>query len=134
MIASLLQTGDQAPWSPRFETDHLPMPATITTGLSGPALQGARLWRAYGCAYCHMIRGYGGIRGPDLTNIGNELTPDQITIRIANGGYNMPQYGGIMSPGQLNAMVAFLETRREHVAAKGVSNQKLSGSAGGRVP
>ena len=81
-----------------------------------------------------MIRGYGGIRGPDLTNIGNVLTPDQITIRIANGGYNMPQYGGIMPPTQLNDIVAFLQTRREYVVANGIRRQKLSGGTGGRVP
>ena len=134
MIASLIETGDLAPWSPRFETASLPLPAKITTGLSGPALQGAKLWRAYGCPYCHMISGYGGIRGPDLTNIGNELTPDQITIRIANGGYNMPQYGGLMPPDQLNDLVAFLQTRRAYAVANGVSRQKLSGGAGGRGP
>jgi ubiquinol-cytochrome c reductase cytochrome b subunit len=134
MIASLIETGDLAPWSPRFETASLPLPAKITTGLSGPALQGAKLWRTYGCPYCHMISGYGGIRGPDLTNIGNELTPDQITIRIANGGYNMPQYGGLMPPDQLNDLVAFLQTRREYAVANSASRQKLSGGAGGRGP
>jgi mono/diheme cytochrome c family protein len=112
MIVSLVQTGIVAPWSPRFTTAEQPLPAAITTGLSGPALDGAKLWRSYGCVLCHSIQGYGGIRGPDLTNIANQLTPDQLTVRILNGGYNMPQYAGIMSPTQLDDIVAFLETRR----------------------
>jgi hypothetical protein len=105
-----------------------PLPAAITTGLSGPALDGAKLWRSYGCVLCHSIQGYGGIRGPDLTNIANQLTPDQLTVRILNGGYNMPQYAGIMSPSQLDDIVAFLETRRNVSSPGLVSNLQAVGA------
>jgi putative heme-binding domain-containing protein len=31
-----------------------------------------------GCAFCHMIRGQGGLIGPDLSSVGAQLTLDQI--------------------------------------------------------
>jgi hypothetical protein len=39
-----------------------------------------------------------------------------------------------MAPDQLNALVAFLQTRKEYAVANGASRQKLSGGAGGRGP
>jgi mono/diheme cytochrome c family protein len=111
-----------------------PLPATITTGLSGPALDGAKLWRSYGCVLCHSVKGYGGIRGPDLTNIANQLTPEEMTVRILNGGYNMPQYAGIMSPLQASDIVAFLETRRTVSTPGLASTSQLVGAQAAPAP
>ncbi len=35
-------------------------------------------------------------------------------IRIMNGGYNMPAYGGILGSGQVKSLVAFLRSRKSH--------------------
>jgi ubiquinol-cytochrome c reductase cytochrome b subunit len=108
-IAVLLGTGYRAPWSP--EIDRPDLPPGVTAGLQGDALVGADLFKARACISCHAIEGAGGHRGPDLSNAGARLSPDQLTWRILNGGHNMPAYGNTISPDDLNALVAFLETR-----------------------
>jgi putative heme-binding domain-containing protein len=43
--------------------------------VAGDVARGERLFREKGaCAACHMIRGHGGISGPDLSNVGGERT------------------------------------------------------------
>jgi ubiquinol-cytochrome c reductase cytochrome b subunit len=110
MIGTLYVAGKRAPWSPEFHAQ--PLPPQLTVGLSGDAVQGAELFHAKGCEACHMIAGEGGNRGPNLTVVGNRLTREQLVWRIANGGTNMPAYGGNLSPKELDALVDFLQTRR----------------------
>jgi ubiquinol-cytochrome c reductase cytochrome b subunit len=109
-IAVLLRTGDRAPWSPDIARPDLP--SQVTAGLQGNALTGADLFKTRACISCHAIEGSGGQRGPDLSNVGARLGPDQLTWRILNGGHNMPAYGNTISPEELNALVAFLQTRK----------------------
>lgn len=111
LVGSMTVAGTLAPWSPRYDTP--PLPTKVIGTSSGPIARGAALWHSQGCAYCHSVSGYGGIRGPSLTNIGNELTSDQMIIRILNGGDNMPQYAGILKPAQINDLVAFLQSRKQ---------------------
>ena len=109
MIGILWYIGDRSPWSPDFTTQPLPASAVGTT--TGPVAQGATLFYQKGCQNCHTVDGQGGTRGPNLSAVGNRLTTDQMTIRILNGGTNMPAYAGTLSPDELDALVAFLHSR-----------------------
>jgi ubiquinol-cytochrome c reductase cytochrome b subunit len=74
--------------------------------------EGARLFHDKGCLSCHLIAGDGGRRGPNLTTIGDLLTREDITIRISNGGTNMPGFAGTLSPQELQQLVLFLSSRK----------------------
>ncbi len=102
--------GKLAPWSPRFEAK--PIPKEVVGNVSPDAKAGATLFHKKACIYCHMITGNGGIHGPDLTNVGSKLTEDQITLRIVNGGKNMPAFGGTLSKKELDQLVSFLVSRK----------------------
>ncbi|MEJ2720124.1 MAG: cytochrome b N-terminal domain-containing protein [bacterium] len=110
ILGALTVAGKNANWSPAFDAG--PLPDSVVASQDQTVQAGAQLFHQRACIYCHQVSGHGGRRGPDLTHIGNLLTADQMTIRILNGGYNMPAYGSILAPGELDALIAFLESRR----------------------
>jgi ubiquinol-cytochrome c reductase cytochrome b subunit len=110
ILAALTVAGERADWSPSFSTP--PLPASAILSAKPIAAEGAGLFYERGCLYCHTVADIGGKRGPDLTFVGRRLTRDEMIIRVLNGGYNMPAYGAILPPDQLDALVAFLESRR----------------------
>jgi ubiquinol-cytochrome c reductase cytochrome b subunit len=107
-IGTLWASGERSPWSPDFNAPPL---SAVVQGSSGPIAEGARLFHTKGCEDCHRISGSGGQRGPDLTAVGDRLDADQITIRILNGGTNMPSFAGFLAPTEMNALRAFLQSR-----------------------
>ena len=109
-IAALVELGNLAPWSPDLSGQKLP--ASVTQGLPPDAARGAQSFELRGCINCHAIDGVGGQKGPDLSSIGTQLSSDQLTWRILNGGRNMPAYGTTLTPDELNDLVAFLQTRQ----------------------
>jgi ubiquinol-cytochrome c reductase cytochrome b subunit len=111
MVGSLWLLGARSPWSPNF--DALPLSADIVGATAGPLADGARVFHDKACLNCHLIEGQGGRRGPNLSHIGDLLTRDEILIRISNGGKNMPAYAGNLSPAELQALAAFLLSRKE---------------------
>ncbi len=109
MISTLWVEGAKSPWSPNFEAK--PLPESVVGASSGPVFVGARKFYDKGCLNCHWIDGSGGRRGPDLSDVANRLTRDQMIIRISNGGNNMPAFAANLAPGDMDDLVAFLQTR-----------------------
>ncbi len=110
MIGSLWIYGALSPWSPKFDAP--PLTADVVGATEGPIAEGAQLFHDKGCLSCHLIAGYGGKRGPNLTHIGDLLTRGEITIRISNGGTNMPAFAGTLAPQDLERLVDFLASRK----------------------
>jgi ubiquinol-cytochrome c reductase cytochrome b subunit len=109
-VAALVQAGQSAPWSPVLAD--VTLPQSVKAGLSPTAAQGAQNFETRGCINCHQIAGSGGQRGPDLSQVGSRLQPDQLTWRILNGGRNMPAYGTALTPDEVSALVDFLSRLR----------------------
>ena len=110
MIATFWVAGAKSPWSPNFNAQ--PLSPAIVGATSGPVFVGAQLFQAKGCLNCHLIGGDGGRRGPDLTDVANRLPKNQMILRISNGGVNMPAYAAYLTPAEMDALVAFLQSRK----------------------
>jgi ubiquinol-cytochrome c reductase cytochrome b subunit len=109
-VGVLWAQGQRSPWSPDFSAQ--PLPPAVVGAASAEIFGGARLFETKGCQYCHAVSGYGGKRGPDLTDVGDRLSPQQITLRILNGGYNMPAFAKSLMPEEVTNLRAFLESRK----------------------
>jgi ubiquinol-cytochrome c reductase cytochrome b subunit len=110
-IGILIYLGTYSPWSPHMEAwSEAPTPIEYVKGRSPLELQGAILIQSKQCRNCHELGGEGGLRGPALDGTATRLTADQIVRQIIQGGGNMPAYGKNLSPAEVNAIVAFLET------------------------
>lgn len=116
-VFSFWYLGIKAPWSPAFKTK--PLPVTLVPTGDTPAAHGAKLFYSKGCQYCHLVKGYGGTKGPDLTYVAQRLSPDDMKIRIINGGKDMPAFGGSLTDKELSELVAFLKTRNTDFYSKG---------------
>jgi ubiquinol-cytochrome c reductase cytochrome b subunit len=110
MIASLWRAGAQSKWSPNFDIQ--PLPARVVGTPSGPIADGARLFYTKGCLNCHLINGYGGRRGPDLSSAGARRTRSYLTLTILGGRGNMPAFANNLTPKEVDDLIAFLETRK----------------------
>jgi ubiquinol-cytochrome c reductase cytochrome b subunit len=102
--------GERADWSPDFGAQ--PLPASVVGDQRQEVVEGARLFHDKGCEFCHQIDGYGGRRGPELSDVASRMKSDEITARITNGGPNMPAYVRTLTPAQIQALMAFLSTRK----------------------
>jgi ubiquinol-cytochrome c reductase cytochrome b subunit len=110
MICTLWYQGAKSPWSPNFEAQ--PLSAGVVGTTRGPVFAGAKLFHDKGCLNCHLIEKFGGRRGPNLTTVGDRLSADQLILRIANGGVNMPAFAQNLAPAEMNDLVAFLRSRQ----------------------
>jgi hypothetical protein len=109
VIAHFWILGIRAPWSPRLDAP--PLPVSVVGVAGGPIADGARVFYDKGCEYCHTISGYGGIRGPDLSDAGDRMSAAQIATRIFSGAENMPSYRGNLKAEELASLLAFLASR-----------------------
>jgi ubiquinol-cytochrome c reductase cytochrome b subunit len=110
VIATLWVAGVEAPWSPNFNSK--PLAPSVVGATNGPVFIGAQLLYAKGCLNCHLIGDDGGRRGPDLTDVANRLSKNQMILKISNGAVNMPAYAANLAPAEMDALVAFLQSRK----------------------
>ncbi len=86
-------------------------------GSSAPAdlAEGRRLYAAH-CASCHGSDGRGGRQGtlrvPSLIGVNRlfEDPGDQARF-VANGGGGMPRFADVLTPGEIEAVVAYTRSR-----------------------
>jgi len=110
VIGVFWYAGERAPWSPDFAAK--PLSAAVVRDTTPEVVRGARLFYAKGCEFCHAIDGQGGPRGPDLTLVATRMSPLEMVGRITNGGPNMPAFTRTLTPEEIQAIVAFLSTRK----------------------
>ena len=111
VVGTLTYLGTFAPWSPEMTAwSALRTPTAYLKDRSPLALQGALLVQSKQCRNCHSLGGEGGLRGPALDDVATRLTHDQLIRQVLQGGGQMPAYGKNLSPPEVTALVAFLET------------------------
>jgi len=81
-------------------------------GRSPLELQGALVLQNKQCRDCHSLGGRGGLRGPALDDVGTCLDHDQLIRQVIQGGGNIPAYGKNLTPQEVTALVAFIQTLR----------------------
>jgi PQQ-dependent dehydrogenase (methanol/ethanol family) len=60
-------------------------------GAVGDTAAGGQFFNGKGnCASCHMVRGRGGVLGPDLSNIGSDRSPREIELALRDPGATPP--------------------------------------------
>ena len=113
VVTTLAALGVMSPWSPMMDASTaLATPVAYVQGHSALELQGALVVQSKQCRNCHSLGGEGGARGPALDGVATRLTRDQLIRQVLQGGGNMPAYGKNLTPAEVNALVAFLETLR----------------------
>ena len=111
-VGALTYLATQAPWTPAFDAEPLPVSVIGTT--DGPVFRGARLFDQRGCLSCHQVAGHGGSVGPDFTEVDPRMTAERLTIIILRGRKDMPAYGSILEPAEVEDIVAFLLSRQPY--------------------
>jgi ubiquinol-cytochrome c reductase cytochrome b subunit len=112
-VVTLATLGVIVPWSPAMDAwTGLPTPLRFVKGRTPLQLQGALVLQNKQCRNCHALGGEGGQRGPALDDVATRLTQDQLIRQVLQGGGNMPAYGKNLTPAEVTAVVAFMQTLR----------------------
>ena len=112
-VVTLASLGLVVPWSPVMDAwTGLSTPTRYVTGRTPLELQGALVLQNKQCRNCHALGGEGGQRGPTLDGVATRLTQDQLIRQVLQGGGNMPAYGKNLTPAEVTAVVAFMQTLR----------------------
>ena len=73
----------------------LKSPSAVPTAAAGDVAAGERFFTGKGnCTSCHMVRGRGGILGPDLSNVGRDRSSAQIEQALRDPGSATPANPG----------------------------------------
>jgi ubiquinol-cytochrome c reductase cytochrome b subunit len=112
-VVTLASLGLVVPWSPVMDAwTGLPTPTRFVKGRTPLELQGALVLQNKQCRNCHALGGEGGQRGPALDDVATRLTQDQLIRQVLQGGGNMPAYGKNLTPAEVTALVAFMQSLR----------------------
>jgi ubiquinol-cytochrome c reductase cytochrome b subunit len=125
--------GTYAPWSPKMSAwSGEATPFKYVKGRAPLELRGALVFQSKQCRNCHSLDGSGGLRGPALDGVATRLTSDQLVRQVIQGGGNMPAYGKNLSPAEVDAIVAFMQTLHEpnDSPARDTTAQENSGDKG----
>jgi len=113
IVTALAGLGVTSPWSPVMDAwSAMPTPVNYVKGRTALERQGALVVQAKQCRNCHGLGDEGGRRGPALDGVATRLTRDQLIRQVLQGGGNMPAYGKTLSPAEVTALVAFMESLR----------------------
>ncbi len=111
MLGTFTHLAGFTPWSPHMNAwSGQPVPGKFLHGTTALQRQGALVFQVKQCRNCHSLGDSGGERGPALDSVAVRLTQDQLIRQVIQGGGNMPAYGKNLSPAEMTALVAFLET------------------------
>ena len=83
MIGISSRASDQAVWQIVSYINSLNFDPS-DYNLPGDASGGAQAYEAQNCSQCHMVNGDGGRLGPDLSDVGGRLTPDEIRTALTD--------------------------------------------------
>ncbi len=109
LLIVLTLIGIKGPGAPTMDGwSGIPVPVDMVKRSSPVQLAGAAVLQNKQCRNCHALEGKGGIRGPDLTNVGTRLTRDELIRQVIQGGGLMPAYGKQLKPHEVTALVEFL--------------------------
>jgi ubiquinol-cytochrome c reductase cytochrome b subunit len=131
-LGSLTNLADRTPWSPVMDAwSSDPIPRPDLQGRSPLELRGALVFQDEQCRDCHSLGGVGGQRGPALDAVATTLTEDQLIRQVLQGGGNMPAYGKNLTPPEVTALVAFLETLHPvgELPARNASQKEMENAA-----
>jgi len=76
---------------------------------------GAQVYASNGCQHCHTIAKVGGHKGPDLSGVGRTEKKDAIRKQIMYGSKIMPAFGDMLSPTEVDDLVAYLHSCKAKV-------------------
>jgi ubiquinol-cytochrome c reductase cytochrome b subunit len=110
-LGTLTHLSGYTPWSPHMNAwSGDPVPERFLRGTTALQRRGALVFQGKQCRNCHSLGDAGGQRGPALDSVATRLTQDQLIRQVIQGGGNMPAYAKNLSPAEITALVAFLET------------------------
>jgi ubiquinol-cytochrome c reductase cytochrome b subunit len=110
-LGTFTKLASYTPWSPKMNAwSGLPVPEQYLKKRSPLERRGALVFQEKQCRNCHALGGGGGERGPALDAVATRLTEDQLIRQVLQGRGNMPAYGKNLSPAEVTALVAFLDT------------------------